>query len=1276
MAESIGSNVAQDTPSTSAVLPVASQSPDLPAISPVDPGMAEVYVLAVSAVRSTNASNIANEAAMIASNDPFDGTPTLLAQAYAATLRPSTGIRIPGSQASTIIPTGTLPLFAPLSISTRERLAAVFVPAPAYADQYPTDLDQAPLWIVHGPAQSGTSAAAMHLALRMQPDSACPILIGRRPAFDTQILIDQLANAVAVAPTVCIIEQVFTTPDDLHTLLPALQRLIATQPSRLILTTHLPEEALRTGNVPLISTACPLSQEREAWIQHIWHQHEQFYVQRQLITAAQSDLLRQEQKRLLRDYLHSPAQINHFCARVHTLPVTASVDDLYALAEQISPTDIHSIRRWFAGLPSHVRLYALLIGLFPHLRLPDLHDIYIRMAQALRSDGWHDLCDPCTTGMVDLLALVHAAADECQVRFYAPALAEEVQDQLANHQHLLWSGLSAVSIDLVGAYQGAGNELLWRALGHAWGQVGGNHLPRLAVLLTTLAQQPGTGGVMVAGYALAVVCQRDPLVYPSLVALLRGWLEAEDPDLIRVALHTSWPLYQVLCASDAHVPRNLLWDGLASLADRLPWQSGDGASMTLDHACALLHTLRALALHDPVDATHQLWAWMAAQSGHRVCAQATGRLLYAELADAHYQPLNPRYMPLLDLCGCLLAADAATRHTVLAALMAWIEQADWTAPIHMALLRVLNRMGTIERCQLRDWFVAHGFGHHADKVQQVVHTLIARSYALDGLPLDVPRQRYGILVLDGSDTASRCQISMRAGQQLYARLGATCDLYVGMLGNNDWLAQPRRPTLAAQETHARPRLLYPLLERMNPAACTFVLVLTWGPLPDLADVWHSPWRERLIIVPVAHETDYVPALPTLTVNPLLPIADLRAIETMARTHHTRQLATLSARQWWAELQKSFKVSAHNGKALGTKLSTWLKQLDDLRSVQPSRDYARSIICVILALAVRELPQAVKLVRSWLQSNDPHTRRMGLAAGRALFLLYAERPLPTTTADSLAEPDTLLLDLALPLADADWSGAAAVLYAIRCRAADPAWAASLGLRVDGEPSGTFSLGDLVDFLLPAQRSRLLATLAAWHQPPRDAAIADVPGVVPHLATRLEFHIRVRTQFQIPDPPPDIRYGIIIVESQIRDIPASNRLVTIATRLVQRLYDASNERIWLLVYQLGRSDPVALPGIKFRPELLFAPNGVRRPRLIGPILERYTVQHVSFWLVLTNDCWLDAQDWLVSPWYDRARVYRDQPWRPWQLSVPVITRQETVAEAVTYIADQLAFLIEQR
>lgn len=1174
------------------------------------------------------------------------------------------------------MPTGTLPLFAPLSIPTRERLAAVFVPPPTYADQYPMDIDQAPLWIVHGPAQSGTSAAAIHLALQMQPDSTYPILIGRRPAFDPRILIDQLTNAVATTPAVCIIEQALTTSDDRHMLLPALQRLIATRPLRLILTTHLAEEALRTCNVPMISTAGPLGQEREAWMLHIWHRHEQFYLQRQLIAAAQSDLLRQERMRLLRDYLYSPAQINHFFTRLHTLPAPTSVDDMYTLAEQIGPTDAHRIRRWFAGLPPYARLYALLIGLFPHLRPHDLHDIYIRMVQALCNDGWHDLCDPRTTGMVDLLELVHAAADECQVRFYAPALAEEVQHQINNHQHLLWSGLSAISIDLVNTYQGAENELLWRALGYAWGQIGGNHLPRLAVLLTTLAQQPGMGGVALAAYALAAVCRFDPLAYPSLVALLRGWLEADDPDLPRAGLHASWPLYQVLCASDANVPRNLLWDGLAALADRLPWQSNDGSATTLEHACALLHTLRELALHDPVDATHQLRVWMATQSGRRVCAQAVGRLLYTELADAQAQPLNLRYMPLLDLSGCLLAADAATRHTVLAALLLWIEQADWTAPIHTTLLRALNRMGTIERDRLRDWFVTHGVKQQADKVRQVVHTLIARSYAMDGLPLDVPRQRYGILVLDSSDAASRCQISRRAGQQLYARLGATYDLYVGMLGHNDWLAQPRRPTLMAQDTRPRPRLLYPLLEHMNPAICAFVLVMTWGPLPDLADVWHSPWRERLIIVPVAHTADYLPALPTLKVDRLLPTADLRTIETMVRTRYTRHLATLGARQWWAELQKSIKLSAYNGKALGAKLSTWLKQLDDLRSVQLSGDQARLIICVILALATRELPRAVKLVRSWLQSNDLHTRRMGLAAGRALFQFYAARPLSAITADSSSEPDTHLLDLALPLADADWSGAAAVLDAIRHRVDDPAWAAFLGLRVDGETSGTFSLGNLIDSLLPAQRSHLLAMLAEWRQPWDDTSGTDVPVVVQHLATRLEFHIRVRTQFRIPDPPPDIRYGIIIVDNQTHDPPASNRLVAIATQLVPQVYNVSAGRLWLLVYRLGQSDPVALPGVTLRPELLVAPDGICRARLVGPILERHTVQQVRFWLVLTNDCWLDAQDWLASAWHDRARVYRDQPWRPWQLSVPVLTRQETVAEAVTYIADQLASLTEQR
>jgi hypothetical protein len=201
------------------------------------------------------------------------------------------------------------------------------------------------------------------------------------------------------------------------------------------------------------------------------------------------------------------------------------------------------------------------------------------------------------------------------------------------------------------------------------------------------------------------------------------------------------------------------------------------------------------------------------------------------------------------------------------------------------------------------------------------------------------------------------------------------------------------------------------------------------------------------------------------------------------------------------------------------------------------------------------------------------------------------------------------------------------------------------------------------------------LQGWSQPLADEADQQAPRTVLGLAEQLLLRIWIGAHNELPALPEGASYGIIVVDVFTRSPRSRTRLAKIASLLAQRINDNYREQIHLQIYRLGQDTPVAGPGEK-PATIALAPAGLSgRPRLLGPLLERYAVQHVGFMLLLANEPFLDEQDWHTTPWSTSARIYRDEDRRQWNAPFPVIKRQETVEEATAYILERLALASEK-
>jgi hypothetical protein len=658
------------------------------------------------------------------------------------------------------------------------------------------------------------------------------------------------------------------------------------------------------------------------------------------------------------------------------------------------------------------------------------------------------------------------------------------------------------------------------------------------------------------------------------------------------------------------------------------------------------------------------------------------------------------HKPLLGLVGPLLRATAQTRNggpldAVVETLDTWLSkntESGWGTYIHAALLQVVNRATLDERRLLQVALTAHFLASENAQTRRIGQALNARCAAMDGVPMDMPGRRYGVIALDASRQRQLWDAG-EIGRNLYLHLDGRVDTWLLAMGNSQTAIGPNQVLLHSdlQSQGNLPRLLTTVLERksaLDAAQTHFVLALSAGPILDAGDLDDTAWQDGLMIAGPDPAAKWREDMPFIRINRYPDDGDLRRVESRVSQHLGRRLAALGPDDWWSTLVPYLKCDPADLDGICGQLSTWASNLDNVEESKHPGDVTHTIACTVLWLAKVNLARCLTLLEEWLAAADETRRIMGLACAKLLFNVYGQQT-PSAPFETLGP----ILKLVPALARTnDWGAILAVLQALRPWLVDPVWAQRiLGGVGEGEvdasqvgnelslpamsakQSSAGSQADLLaalaDHTPTANRNDLKQMLGVWR------AEKDTADAVRQAADRMFVRLLLGEGGKLPDLPEGQRYGLILLDASRE----RGDLVRVAAQLVAK--ELSNnagikDKFYPVTWRLGQRMPMAVKGQTLSIEEL-APAGLYPlPRLAGPALDLLAEQEkqVGFVLLLCNGAILDQEDWHESWKGVPTFVYSSTSRKlDWMSSFRVIprqrTEQDTAREIVNFIVAAL-------
>ncbi len=1169
----------------------------------------------------------------------------------------------------------------PVRFERLRRIQELFVASPDYRSKKRTGFGdyEGRVFIVYGPEHAGKLTSALHLGLDLHggDTEAVRVHVYRNQPYHMVTLFDLLDGRRLEEPAVHVFEDAFDNEviDQavIAASLESLNSLLEDTESYLILTTESRPEDLEDLNAEKISAQLD---DLEA----VFEKHLHRYSERLETVAVSEEVARlaREEWRQLGQHLRHPVQIERFCHKLSELSKQASRDQLLECARQAARIGQESTRSWFNNdLHDNERLYAMLAVLFGGVERTRLNEIYFQAVARLRTDGVTVLCDPRQIGLDDLLENIHAFESERQVEFQDRAFEDEVRRQIRNHHHLLWSIL-AVLLELVETFKAPRHWQFRANVGAVIGQLGLHHRVKLLATLESLVLNPSGGVVAVAGSALDQLCRNDADSRDDVCELLEQWIRSGSPDRMWAAGAAVWRIYQGLVsvpkrarpetagASDPtlgrlfqilsllvtragdfdqkvrlnafqqlhHQVREESRRGVrhpASIQDRLRRQL---ETWTINNVNGVVFALRKIAWADPEKAVAELRSWLQkeGESNLRFLAYLACQKIFEDAVEGRKGQIGDRHRALLELVEPLLSATRGqdvdrSVAAMMAALRRWLRWPEWSRRIFSCFLSLANRAEPPVAARLRLELPRHWLESDSAAARRVGRALLARLQAIDGAPLWPPGAGSGLIAFDASAPALAHGAGARVARWLFRDLDPLLDMTVVRLGHRQDLVRTGEPIPdgGLQADRARPRLLLPALENLA-AEPDWMILIAWGPVADLADLEAESWRKRLTIAWGGDRNQAPDDYPVFSFSRRSPTLTLEALERkLARTWPEIATAADPA-SWWPTLAPLLDCETDDSEAVAESLERRVGELSDVEQATGRDDPARLVTCTLLALSARDPARAVRLLDGWL-SREENSRRwlMGRAAAAAVLLFYAHRdPVPA------AASHECLLDLAPRLIESGRRGAEAVFLAARNWVADPSWAELL-LSPDGE-----RLAAWIDALKPADAKALERRLKKWQKELR-AAPADADS-----RPARKLIERVRYRLALAGPKPDLSLlegrclGLVVLDAALAGA-SRRRCAELAGEVIERLGEADPEDPALVVYRLGQTLPIAVPGERPEPEDLLPHRLSSRPRLLSSVLEAHSLEQIRFILLLAGGTVLDLEDWSGSPWTGKISLY---------------------------------------
>jgi hypothetical protein len=389
----------------------------------------------------------------------------------------------------------------------------------------------------------------------------------------------------------------------------------------------------------------------------------------------------------------------------------------------------------------------------------------------------------------------------------------------------------------------------------------------------------------------------------------------------------------------------------------------------------------------------------------------------------------------------------------------------------------------------------------------------------------------------------------------------------------------------------------------------------------------------------------------------LSARDLETVETKLRLICARAQATLDPAGWEPLLERLGVNLAELDADPEATLAIWAAQLGEI-PVADGHDPAKKILCALLRLAAADLDACLRTVRAWLTEGKDLERPMAAATAVALFRAITDAP---GVWGGLA-PQRTFDELAGPLARSGKDGTDAMLETVDRWLADPVLAEVLAGAVE---DGRCRLLRWAEEAAPQQLAAFQKALEPLQKSVDDAVLGPSGEVLDSVFDRL----RVRLAMGRPRPLPPLAagetYAVIVFDAAARWGPLAARLF--------KHFNQPQESRKPLLYRLGERWPAWVAGDPDPEPTDLPPVGVRLPRLLGPILRELSPASVSFLVVLASEMWIDAEDWLSSPWRARILTHRqlaDGPLRAGWAALPTLPGQEKdeVDLMATYLKQQ--------
>lgn len=974
------------------------------------------------------------------------------------------------------------------------RVNQVFVEPHAYRYSNQRLLEQISdnyIFVVYGHEHAGKLACALHLAqdLLDRKGSEKKIYCYRHRLDESPSLLEFVRQDYVRQERAYILEDAFpsVSKEDLATpFLHLLNDKLREKRSFLLLTTENPVGELPAG---VAAVQAEVSDLRQVFINHLaLYETDESTTDRVRIEKPVLDLAL-ENWDALKESLKDPDQIDEFCRRLGVQGGLPQVEGLRNLAQEIALRRIEAARPWFGNLLAHEKLFAFLVVLFPGRDGLSLYEIFLNFTMKLRDQGMN-LTDPRRVGYNDLLDRVRALEGPTrEIGFHERAIGAEVEWQIKNYNHLLWS-LVPWLLEEIQSSLGLEALEIRRSRAVAVGRIGFHHPKRLREVLEKLASHSSDKIATSVGHALSEVCSRARDADQEVCDALRAWVASGNPRLLWTAASCIWRVYGSLTRSSRNTSetRTCLLETLEELI-----AVSEAKGLGSDSA---LFAVKKIAVVDPKGMVERLRLWLT--EGGPDLRRMSERAIHGLFEGAVEPGARKRRPVLIELIEPVLA-HCGERSTVTASLFStlakWMDEPEATAALLKAANRLTDRAARAFRAGLAPWLA-----NHSPKVRRLGGALLTRSLVLEGAAVPALSALKGVLVLDASTEVQGDVAYELVARRIWNLLQPRLNLRLVRMGEGRELAGPGQlfPSRIVLANGSRPRLLLPAVNAVSEEDLSVVIILATGPIVDLEEVSMAAWSSALLLTNLGKTSRDPFASQAIRIDPRSPAAGL--VDLVARIDETFVAAIAGAAGGWLDEED-----------VETRLSQWVHELDQPQSLNGSADQVVAILQAVLGLAESDLDRCSTLLSSWLAPDRSDLElRMGSASVRLLLRITVHRSAPSSPARAR------LFNLATALGACGPEGLEAAFSAIRNWLSSPEWTKTLLDHTGNEPA-PFLLW--LETLLPQKSGLLSRVLADWRTSSSDES-SDAARRLIEATERIEEYIANRASDSQEQPTPII------------------------------------------------------------------------------------------------------------------------------------------------------------